>query len=68
MKNLILLAPPATGKGTLAKQLKEKFGYIHISTGDMLRESVAKGDEIGQKISDIMKSGALVPDEIVYEI
>ena len=68
MKNLILLAPPATGKGTLAKQLKEKFGYIHISTGDMLRESVAKGDEIGQKISDIMKSGALVPDEIVYEL
>ena len=68
MKNLILLAPPATGKGTLAKQLKDKFGYEHISTGDMLRESVAKGDELGQKISEIMKSGALVPDEIVYEL
>lgn len=68
MKNLILIAPPATGKGTLAKALKERYGYIHISTGDMLRESVAKGDELGQKISDIMKSGALVPDEIIYEL
>ena len=68
MKNLILLSPPATGKGTLSKQLKEDYGYIHISTGDMLREAVNSGDELGKKISEIMKSGALVSDDIVYAL
>ena len=68
MKNLILLAPPATGKGTLAKSLKERYGYRHLSTGDMLREAVKKGDELGQEISNIMQSGGLVSDEIVYRL
>ena len=68
MKNLILIAPPATGKGTLAKDLKDRFSYRHLSTGDMLREAVKKGDTLGQEISLIMQSGKLVSDEIVYKL
>ena len=47
MKNIIFLAPPAAGKGTLSEMLVEKFGYGHISTGDLLREEVAKKSELG---------------------
>lgn len=68
MKNIILLAPPATGKGTLAKSLKEEYGYAHISTGDMLREAVDKGDELGRQIDEIMKSGNFVSDELIYQL
>lgn len=68
MKNIILLAPPATGKGTLAKSLKELYGYDHISTGDMLREAVEKGDELGKKLDEIMKSGNLVSDDLIYQL
>ena len=65
MKNLILIAAPGAGKGTLAKDLKEKYGYTHISTGDLLREAAAKGDELGRKIHDMQTKGLLVTDEIV---
>lgn len=68
MKNIILLAPPATGKGTLAKTLKDMYGYDHISTGDMLREAVEKGDELGRKLDEIMKSGNLVSDDLIYQL
>jgi len=65
MKNLILIAAPGAGKGTLAKDLKEKYGYTHISTGDLLREAAAKGDELGLKIHEMQTKGLLVTDEIV---
>lgn len=65
MKNLILIAAPGAGKGTLAKDLKEKYNYTHISTGDLLREAASKGDELGNKIHEIQTKGMLVPDEIV---
>ncbi len=63
MKNIILLAPPAAGKGTLAKKLVDSFGYVQLSTGDMLREK-AKEDET---LREIMNSGKLVSDELVFE-
>lgn len=63
MKNLILIAPPAAGKGTLSNMLCEKFGYISISTGDMLREK-AREDE---KLREALKSGLLISDEEVFE-
>ena len=65
MKNLILIAAPGAGKGTLAKDLKETYGYTHISTGDLLREAAAKGDELGRQIHEMQTKGLLVTDEIV---
>jgi adenylate kinase len=62
---LILFGAPGSGKGTQAKLLKNSLGWAHISTGDMLREHVAKKSEIGLKVSEMMKTGTLIPDEIV---
>lgn len=67
MKNLILIAAPGAGKGTLSNDLLEKYDYVHISTGDLLREQVAKGDDLGKKIHEFQVAGKLVPSEIVYE-
>ena len=63
MKNVILIAPPAAGKGTLAKKLVDSFGYVQLSTGDMLRE-LAKEDE---NLRDMMKTGKLIDDETVFK-
>jgi len=68
MHQLIFLGAPGCGKGTQAKILSSQKGYKHISTGDLLREEVAKGSELGQRISQIMSSGNLVDDETVLEL
>ena len=67
MYNIILIAPPAAGKGTISSMLTEKYGYKHISTGDLLGEIASKNDEFGNKLKELLASGKLVPDEIVYE-
>ena len=66
--NLIFLGPPGAGKGTQAKMVSEKYGIPQISTGDMLREAVAKGTELGRKAKEYMDRGELVPDEVVIGI
>ena len=65
---LILLGPPGAGKGTQAKLLEEKFKIPHISTGDILREEVRENSYLGQKVCEFVKSGELVPDDIVVEV
>lgn len=68
MMNIILLAAPAAGKGTLSELLQKKYHIAHISTGDLLREAASSEDELGKKIKDILASGKLVSDEIVYDL
>ncbi len=63
--NLVLLGPPGAGKGTLAARLVEAFGFVHLSTGDILREEVKKGSELGKLAQGYMERGELVPDEVI---
>lgn len=66
--NIILLAPPAAGKGTQAELLTEEYKLNHISTGDLLREASQEQNEFGNKLKTIMESGNLVSDETVLEV
>lgn len=68
MKNIILIAPPVAGKGTLAEMLKEKYSVVHISTGDILRDVAKRDDEIGVYVQETMANGAFIKDEIIYQL
>lgn len=62
---LILLGPPGAGKGTQATRLMDKYGFIQLSTGDMLRDAIANGTELGLKAKSVMDAGELVADDII---
>jgi len=62
---LVFLGPPGAGKGTQAKQLGSECGVPHLSTGDMLREAMAKGTPTGKRAKEFVEKGYLVPDEVV---
>ena len=67
-KNIILMGPPGAGKGTLAKQLKQSLNLVHISTGDMFREAIKAGTELGKLAKSFIDHGDLVPDEVTIGI
>jgi len=65
MFNLILFGPPGSGKGTQSEKLVEKYGLIHLSTGNLLREEIANQTPLGIEAKNFMDKGQLVPDEVV---
>lgn len=66
--NIILMGPPGCGKGTQAQRIQEKYGMVHLSTGEMLRAAAAAGTEMGLKAKAILDRGDLVPDDMVIGI
>ena len=64
MINLVLFGPPGAGKGTQSEKLIQKYGFVHISTGDLFRWHTKNDTLLGKRVKEIMNSGALVPDEI----
>jgi adenylate kinase len=65
---IVLIGPPGAGKGTQAARLVERFGIPHLSTGDMLREAVRLGTDVGRQAEPYMKAGRLVPDDLVEQL
>jgi adenylate kinase len=65
MKNIVLFGPPGSGKGTQATRIIEKFGFMHLSTGDMLRAEIAQKSPLGLEAKTLMDKGDLVPDAVV---
>jgi adenylate kinase len=65
MFNLILFGPPGSGKGTQSEKLVDKYGLVHLSTGNLLREEIANKTPLGTEAKNFMDKGQLVPDEVV---
>lgn len=65
MLNIVLFGPPGAGKGTQSHNLIEKFGLIHLSTGDLLRGEISQGTKLGIEAKKLMDEGMLVPDKVV---
>jgi adenylate kinase len=65
---VVFIGPPGAGKGTQAQRLVELLGVPHVSTGDMLRQAISQGTELGKQAQGYMQAGKLVPDELVLQI
>ncbi len=65
---LIIFGPPGSGKGTYSSVIAPKYGIAKISTGDIFREEIKKGTELGKKVADYLAKGQLVPEEIIMEV
>ena len=68
MFNIVLFGPPGSGKGTQAAKLVEKYNFVHLSTGDILRDEINKGTPAGLKAKALIDNGELAPDEMVIEM
>src|SRR5437588_4716165 len=67
-RNVLLLGPQGAGKGTQAKRIEAEYGIPHIATGDMLREAITAGTELGRRVAPILAAGELVSDELMIEL
>ena len=67
-RNILIMGPPGSGKGTQAARIAERRGLAHISTGDMLRAAMAAGSKLGSRVKDIVDRGDLVPDDLMLEL
>lgn len=65
---LVLIGAPGSGKGTLAGLLKSKYGWLHLSTGDILRDEIARGTEVGREAQDLIEKGLFVPDQLITKM
>lgn len=65
MINIVLFGAPGCGKGTQAQRLKERYGIDHVSTGEVIREEIRRGTELGRSMEEYIREGRLAPDEIV---
>lgn len=65
---ILIVGAPGAGKGTQSKIISEKLGIPHISTGDILRNEISSGSELGNKVKEYVESGKLVPDEIIADV
>ena len=65
---IVLMGPPGAGKGTQAQRLAEQLGMTHLSSGDIFRAEKASGSPLGQRVSEIMARGELVPDDVVVDV
>lgn len=68
MLNLVLFGAPGSGKGTQSAKLIDQFGLFHISTGDVLRNHIAKGTELGKIADQYISKGMLIPDDLIIEV
>ena len=68
MKNIVIFGAPGSGKGTQSEKMIEKYGFEHISTGDVLRDQIKKGTELGKTAKKYIDNGQLIPDELMVDI
>ena len=68
MLNIVLFGPPGAGKGTQAAKLVEKYGFHHLSTGEVIREEIRQGTPLGKSVKSYIDQGHLAPDNLVIDI
>lgn len=66
--NLVIFGAPGSGKGTACSILKEMFGIVHLSTGDLLRDRINQGDELGNQVQETIRRGQFVDDSVIYKV
>ncbi len=68
MKNIVIFGAPGSGKGTQSEKMIQKYGFDHISTGDVLRDQIKRGTELGETAKGYIDNGQLIPDDLMVSI
>ena len=68
MFNIVIFGAPGSGKGTQSKMIVERYGFDYISTGDMLRQAISQGSELGRTAKEYIDRGQLVPDDLIVRL